>query len=136
MASGFFYVFQLRAVFQRRGDEGGAHRVRRVAAIEPERTCVFPHDAIDPVRVHAPAIVRPLAVVLQRPKHRPVAVVSIDTKHCNHRFRLAAGAVYLKHGGTLEEAAAMTNRASTRTTQLYDRRRDEVSLDEVERIVI
>jgi len=26
--------------------------------------------------------------------------------------------------------------ASTRTTQLYDRRRDEVSLDEVERIVI
>jgi len=25
---------------------------------------------------------------------------------------------------------------STRTTQLYDRRRDEVSLDELERIVI
>jgi hypothetical protein len=32
--------------------------------------------------------------------------------------------------------AAMANHASTRTTQLYDRRRDEVSLDEVERIVI
>jgi hypothetical protein len=30
----------------------------------------------------------------------------------------------------------MANHASTRTTQLYDRRRDEVSLDEVERIVI
>ena len=28
------------------------------------------------------------------------------------------------------------NHASTHTTQLYDRRRDEVSLDEVERIVI
>jgi hypothetical protein len=28
------------------------------------------------------------------------------------------------------------NHASTRTTQLYDRRHDEVSLDEVERIVI
>jgi hypothetical protein len=28
------------------------------------------------------------------------------------------------------------NHASTRTTQLYDRRRDEVSLDEVERIAI
>jgi hypothetical protein len=39
-------------------------------------------------------------------------------------------------GGTLEKAAAMANHASTRTTQLYDRRRDEVSLDEVERIVI
>jgi hypothetical protein len=36
----------------------------------------------------------------------------------------------------LEKAAAMANHASTRTTQLYDRHRDEVSLDEVERIVI
>jgi hypothetical protein len=32
-------------------------------------------------------------------------------------------------------AAAMANHASTRTTQLYDRR-DELSFDEVERIVI
>jgi hypothetical protein len=32
--------------------------------------------------------------------------------------------------------ASMANHASTRTTQLYDRRRDEVSLDEVERISI
>jgi len=30
----------------------------------------------------------------------------------------------------------MANHASTRTTQLDDRRRDEMSLDEVERIVI
>jgi hypothetical protein len=43
---------------------------------------------------------------------------------------------YLKNGGTLEKAAAMAKDASTRTTQLYDRRRDEVSLDEVERITI
>jgi len=43
---------------------------------------------------------------------------------------------YLKNGGTLKKAAAMTNHTSTRTTQLYDRRRDEVSLDEVERIAI
>lgn len=28
------------------------------------------------------------------------------------------------------------NQASTRTTQLYDRRRDDVSLDEVERVAI
>jgi hypothetical protein len=35
-----------------------------------------------------------------------------------------------------ENAAAMANHASTRTTQLYDRRRDDVSLDEVERIAI
>ncbi len=30
----------------------------------------------------------------------------------------------------------MAKRASTRMTQLYARRRDEISLDEVERIVI
>jgi hypothetical protein len=41
--------------------------------------------------------------------------------------------LYLKNGGTLEKAAAMANRPSTRTTQLYDRGRDEASLDEVER---
>ena len=35
-----------------------------------------------------------------------------------------------------ESGAAMANHASTRTTQLYDRRRDEMSLDEVERVVI
>jgi hypothetical protein len=44
--------------------------------------------------------------------------------------------VYLKNGGSLENAAAMANHVSTRTTQLYDRRRDEVNLDEVERISI
>jgi hypothetical protein len=41
-----------------------------------------------------------------------------------------------ENGGTLEKAAAMANHASTRTTQLYDRRPDELSLDEVDRIVI
>jgi hypothetical protein len=43
---------------------------------------------------------------------------------------------YLKNGGTLEKAALMANHSSTRTTQLYDRRSDDVSLDEVERILI
>jgi hypothetical protein len=43
---------------------------------------------------------------------------------------------YPKNGGTLEKAAAMANHTSTRTTQLYDRRRDDVSVDEVERVVI
>jgi integrase len=54
----------------------------------------------------------------------------------NHSFRATGITAYLKNGGTLENAAAMANHASTRTTQLYDRRRDEMSLDEVERISI
>ena len=35
-----------------------------------------------------------------------------------------------------KEAAMIANHASTRTTQLYERGTDEVSLDEVERILI
>jgi site-specific recombinase XerD len=67
---------------------------------------------------------------------RRAAGAGIATKLGNHSFRATGITAYLKNGGTLEKAAAMANHASTRTTQLYDRRRDELSLDEVERIVI
>ena len=65
---------------------------------------------------------------------RRAAAAGIATKLGNHSFRATEITAYLKNGGTLEKAAAMANHASTRTTQLYDRRRDEMSLDEVERI--
>jgi site-specific recombinase XerC len=67
---------------------------------------------------------------------RRAAGAGIATKLGNHSFRATGITAYLKNGGTLEKAAAMANHASTRTTQLYDRRRDELSLDEIERIVI
>jgi integrase len=54
----------------------------------------------------------------------------------NHTFRATGVTAYLKNGGTLERAAQMANHASTRTTQLYDRRAEEVTLDEVERILV
>ncbi len=60
----------------------------------------------------------------------------LDTPVTNHTFRATGITAYLKNGGTLEKAAFMAAHSSTRTTQLYDRRSDEVSLDEVERIVI
>jgi integrase len=65
---------------------------------------------------------------------RRATAAGINTKLGNHSFRVTGITVYLKNGGTLENAAAMANHASTRTTQLYDRRPDEISLDEVERI--
>ncbi len=65
---------------------------------------------------------------------RRALAAGIETKVGNHSFRATGITAYLKNGGTLEKAAAMANHASTRTTQLYDRRRDEMSLDEVERI--
>ena len=65
---------------------------------------------------------------------RRAQAVGIQTLIGNHTFRATGITAYLKNGGTLENAAAMANHASTRTTQLYDRRRDDIGLDEVERI--
>jgi site-specific recombinase XerD len=65
---------------------------------------------------------------------RRALAAGIGTAIGNHTFRATGITAYLKNGGTLENAAAMANHASTRTTQLYDRRRDDISLDEVERI--
>jgi hypothetical protein len=62
-------------------------------------------------------------------------VLYVTLLSCRH-IAAAGITAYLKNGGSLENAAAMANHASTRTTQLYDRRRDEVNLDEVERISI
>jgi integrase len=67
---------------------------------------------------------------------RRAIAAGIATKVGNHSFRATGITAYLKNGGTLEKAASMANHASTRTTQLYDRRRDEMSLDEVERILV
>ncbi len=60
----------------------------------------------------------------------------IATRISNHTFRATGITAYLKNDGKLEHARQMAAHASARTTQLYDRRSDEVSLDEVERIVI
>jgi site-specific recombinase XerD len=65
---------------------------------------------------------------------RRADAAGIATRLGNHSFRATGITAYLKNGGTLEKAAQMANHASTRTTQLYDRRRGELSLDEVERI--
>jgi integrase len=65
---------------------------------------------------------------------RRATAAGIETKVGNHSFRATGITAYLKNGGTLETAAAMANHASTRATQLYDRRQDDISLDEVERI--
>ena len=60
----------------------------------------------------------------------------IKTKIGNHSMRATGITAYLKNGGTLEHAQAMANHSSPRTTKLYDRRDDEVSLDEYEKVGI
>lgn len=53
-----------------------------------------------------------------------------------HSFRATGITEYLRNGGRLEIAQQMANHESARTTGLYDRRTDQVNLDEVERILI
>jgi integrase/recombinase XerD len=49
-------------------------------------------------------------------------------------FRATGITAYLQNGGTLEHAQQIAAHQSPRTTKLYDRTKDEISLDEVERI--
>ena len=42
---------------------------------------------------------------------------------------------YLQNGGTIEHAQQIANHESPRTTKLYDRTNDAISLDEIERIL-
>ena len=67
---------------------------------------------------------------------RRAMAAGIATRIGNHSFRATGVTAYLKNSGILENAAAMAGHASTRTTQLYDRRRDQVTLDEVERVEV
>jgi integrase/recombinase XerD len=55
---------------------------------------------------------------------------------CCHTFRATGITAYLKTGGTLENAQHIAGHESPRTTKLYDRRQEEITLDEIERIQI
>ena len=67
---------------------------------------------------------------------RRAAQAGIKTEIGCHTFRATGITAYLKNGGRLEVAQQMAAHESARTTGLYDRRNDEISLDEVERIGI
>lgn len=67
---------------------------------------------------------------------RRALAAGIKTEIGCHTFRATGITAYLKNGGRLEIAQQMAAHESSRTTGLYDRRSDEVSLDEVERIGI
>jgi site-specific recombinase XerD len=55
---------------------------------------------------------------------------------CCHTFRATGITAYLENGGTIENAQAIAAHESPRTTKLYDRTSDEITLDEIERIMI
>ncbi len=55
---------------------------------------------------------------------------------CCDTFRATGITAYLENGGTIENAQAIAAHESPRTTKLYDRTSDDITLDEVERIRI
>jgi len=58
----------------------------------------------------------------------------LTTHICNHTFRATGITAYLTNGGAIERAAAIAGHSSINTTKLYDRRPDDVTLEEIERI--
>jgi site-specific recombinase XerD len=85
------------------------------------------------------------AMLTDRPMHRVdayqmvcrrTAEAGLKGKLGCHVFRATGITAYLEAGGSLENAQAMAAHESPRTTKLYDRTGDEITLDEVERITI
>lgn len=62
---------------------------------------------------------------------RRAKAAGIATDVCNHTFRATGITTFLENGGALEKAREMAVHASIRTTQLYDRRKKAVKMDDV-----
>jgi integrase/recombinase XerD len=74
--------------------------------------------------------------VLRMIKRRALACgIGVD-RICCHTYRATGITAYLENGGTIENAQAIAAHESPRTTKLYDRTNDSLSLDEIERISI
>lgn len=67
---------------------------------------------------------------------RRVQHTGLSSRVCCHTFRATGITAYLENGGLLEHAQRIAAHESARTTKLYDRTGDQVSLDEVEKILI
>ena len=71
--------------------------------------------------------------VFRMVKRRVKAAELGEAANC-HTFRASGITAYLLNGGTLERAQAIAGHESPRTTQLYDRTADDITLEDIERI--
>ena len=75
----------------------------------------------------------------QAARHRMIKrrVTAVGLGAANrHTFRATGITAYLLNGGTLERAQAIAAHESPRTTKLYDRTADEVTIEDIEKIWI
>ena len=63
---------------------------------------------------------------------RRAAAAGLPATTCCHTFRATGITAYLSNGGTLEHAQRIAGHSSPKTTKLYDRTADTITLDEID----
>ena len=101
--------------------------------LEEPKVALF--QTLDPAgrRLTGRALERRVALAMIK---RRAAAAGLPASTCCHTFRATGITAYLSNGGTLEHAQQIAGHASPKTTKLYDRTADTVTVDEIERIVI
>ena len=101
--------------------------------LEEPKAALF--QTVDPAgrRLTGRALDRRLVLAMIK---RRAAAAGLPPSTCCHTFRATGITAYLSNGGTLERAQQIAGHASPKTTKLYDRTADTVTVDEIERIVI
>lgn len=67
---------------------------------------------------------------------RRACAAGLGASTCNHSFRATGLTNYLQHGGKLENAQRIAAHESPRTTKLYPRTSDQLTLDQILKIRI
>ena len=141
------YYQQGKRYFFRLHEKGGKHHVVPVHHKAEEYMDAYLHAAGIAHEKHTP-LFRSLdkkRQVTEQPLNRRNTLHMIKRRArqaglpdniCCHTFRATGITAYLDNGGTIEKAQQIAAHESPRTTKLYDRTSDQVSLDEIERVVI
>ena len=104
-----------------------------LAGLDEAKAPLF--QSVDPAgrRLTGRALARRLVLAMIK---RRAAAAELPVSTCCHTFRATGITAYLSNGGTLEHAQRIAGHASPKTTKLYDRTADTITVDEIERIVI
>ena len=117
----------------RGGDVGGGHGAEQAAGLAGEKSAPLFRTVDQHGRLTARRMTRNDALRMIKRRAR---AAGLPGAVCCHTFRATGITAYLENGGTIENAQAIAAHESPRTTKLYDRTGDEITLDEVERIQI
>ena len=103
----------------------------------------FGEQILDVAEAQAKAVVEPDCVTDDLGRKAVAAVAwrsalkpSGSARPIAHIFRATGITAYLRNGGTLERAQAIAAHESSRTTKLYDRTADAVTVEDIEKIGI